>query len=110
MPRSIRIALLTGTGFGFIRDVLLGVSAFAKEGRNWTFEVEAPGANGLASVRRWHPDGVIARIVTKHDSAMLRKLGVPLVCVGNTVGTHLPRVGVDDEAVGTLAANEFIER
>ncbi|MGW8257918.1 MAG: XylR family transcriptional regulator, partial [Thermoguttaceae bacterium] len=81
MGKSLRVALLVESSHAFGRQLLQGIAAYSETDGPWTFHQEerafdAPMPPGL---KRWRPDGVIARISTPLLARQLRRLGTPVV-------------------------------
>jgi LacI family transcriptional regulator len=95
-----------------------GIAEYARQVGNWRLVTSPPTLAGtdehvltLAALRDWPGDGVIAGV---HDPAEARAAGRLTIPVVNLSGglrrCQLPRVMVDQAAVGRLAAEHFLER
>jgi LacI family transcriptional regulator len=106
-----RIAIVIELAVGYREDVLRGLLRFVQAKPDWVYQGCELRNNELLALRKWKPDGIV---VGFHDIAMaspLRKLRVPIVDVYNWL--DLPgaaRVGIDDDAVGRMAAEHFLQR
>ncbi|MDF7824604.1 XylR family transcriptional regulator [Pontiellaceae bacterium B12227] len=62
------------------------------------------------SLTGWHGDGIIGEIYTKSDADNLSCTGVPLVNTSsNETAREFPTVGVDNYAIGQMAAEHLVE-
>lgn len=65
----------------------------------------------LDVLRRWQPAGVIADVSSEEVESRLLQFDVPVVSVSNAVrASRIPRIGIDDEAVGAVVARHFLDR
>ncbi len=111
MSETRRIALIIAMDFGYGRQVLRGVCAYAKQGRPWVFNWALPGSNAGRLLAEWEPAGVIAHLSAPADAAAVEQLNRPAVNVSGVLrDVAVPRVGLEDEAIGRLAAEHFLER
>jgi LacI family transcriptional regulator len=107
----LRIGLVFGYGLGFYRDILHGVKAFAADRPRWVFTPVAPDSRALESPLVKKQDGFIAHIFTDGLAKALAHLRRPVVNVSGVLPElPFPRVVVDHEAVGRLAARHLLER
>jgi LacI family transcriptional regulator len=93
-------------------DILVGACKYAKQSsgililRPDPFDTASVPINGLTAY-----DGVLARIHSKAAERALAALPIPCVSVFHGVPCHLlPRVGVDEVALGRLAARHLLDR
>ena len=109
--RVLRIGLVFGYGLGFYRDILHGVKAFAADRPHWVFTPIAPDRRALESPLVKKQDGFIAHIFTEALANALARLRRPVVNVSGVLpDLPFPRVVVDHEAVGRMAARHLLER
>ena len=61
-------------------------------------------------LKSWRVDGIIVEVNRLEQSRHLRKLGIPMVNIGEDLGPHdeIPRVGQNNPLVGRLAAEHLI--
>ncbi len=65
----------------------------------------------LAGLRGWPGDGILAFINTPADARTVAQLGLPAVNISGALErSPVPRVRVDDRAVGRLAAEHLLDR
>lgn len=103
MSRRVAIYLSLATEHG--RGVLRGVAQFFRQRRDVTvLKFNDPRAYDPAALRRLKLDGVIARVTTRRNEAVLAALGVPVVNVSGQIATPgFPLINTDDLRVGQLA-------
>ncbi|HWB09649.1 MAG TPA: substrate-binding domain-containing protein [Pirellulales bacterium] len=107
----VRVGLIFGYGLGFYRDILHGVKAFAADRPHWVFTPIAPDCRALESPLAKVQDGFIAHIFTDSLAKTLRPLRRPVVNVSGVLPElRFPRVVVDHEAIGHLAARHLLDR
>ncbi|QEH35171.1 Xylose operon regulatory protein [Aquisphaera giovannonii] len=108
---TARIGLVFGYGLGYYRDILRGIRLFAASRPGWLLTPIAPEPVAVQSLRLLEPDGFIAQIFDPELARSLQGLGRPLVNVSGVLPElRVPRVGVDHEAVGRMAAEHLLDR
>jgi LacI family transcriptional regulator len=111
MPHSLRIALVFSYGLAYCRGILRGVRDYARTRQNWTFTPIDPESATPRFLRSLAPAGVIAHIYNDALARVLTRLGRPLVNVcGVLPDLPVPRVGLDDDAIGSAAAGHLLDR
>ena len=113
MSDRLRVALLIESSRGFGRTLLRGITAYGRTHGHWAFfheerELAAPLPGDL---KRWRPDGIIARLATNKLVQQVRALGLPTVdlsCKYDVPG--VPSLTPDNAAIGRLAVEHFLER
>ncbi len=92
--------------------MLRGVTDYASQRGNWTFDANPETFTvSMQTLAGWSGHGVLAPLRTEAQLLAARALGVPVVNLAGTLRrTGLPRVMVDQEAVGRLAAEHLLER
>jgi LacI family transcriptional regulator len=93
-----------------------GVAEYAKKHADWDFTTSPPTlieaqeiALNIHSLKDWEGDGAIAVLTQLVEARTARRLGFPVVCIsGNLRDCPLPRVMVDQYAVGRLAADHLL--
>lgn len=107
----VRIGLVFGYELGFYRDILHGIKTFAAERPHWVFTPLTADRRELESPAARSQDGFIAHIFTPGVGEVLRKRRRPVVNVSGVLPElPFPRVVVDHEAVGQMAARHLLER
>jgi LacI family transcriptional regulator len=112
VPRNIQIAIAFAVSETHQTRILRGIQQFAGECGNWafTFSPEHYGSS-IAALRHWPGHGVLATITTPREVQIARDMGIPVVNLSGALReTGLPRVMVDQEAMGSIAAAHLLER
>lgn len=91
---------------GYDRQIMRGVIAAARQRAGWRVRVINVAADPAAALRLQPPDGTVGRFVGHTLTQTVTELGIPAVAAANT-GINLPRVGLDETAIGRLAADEL---
>lgn len=105
-----RVAIYFPSIFADQMPYLRGICEYARTRSNWTiFFSPEWGGFRLSALRDWPGDGLIAVIRTRSEAASARELGIPVVNIsGFLQKSEFPRVMVDQEAVGRLAAEHLM--
>jgi LacI family transcriptional regulator len=90
-------------------EVNRGVAAYAREA-NWVLNDMAGHTRGIPL--HWRCDGILVSLprAPEPDQARLLKRGVPVVDLRIEHPQPLPRVVLDNEAIGRLGAEHFLSR
>ncbi len=111
MPQTLRIGLVFNYSLSYCRAILRGIKRYAQARPNWIFAPVEPDARGLRLLKSLRPAGIIAHIYTSRLASALAAPRLPLVNVcGVLSNLRIPRVGLDDTAIGHAAANHFLDR
>ena len=94
---------------GFNHDVLIGIRDFAIPQRSWICHFAYPATEHIQTLARWQPDGLLCFLFNTQLTEGLLSLGIPVVDVANWIKTPVPRVCVDDVAVGAMAGTHFLD-
>lgn len=109
MQAHVRIGLALSYSFSFYRGVARGIHEYAETRPGWLFSMIAPDKRSL----RWradHIDGLLAGISAAATNRACSRWRCPVVNVSSVLwGLRFPRVGVDNRAVGELAAAHFLD-
>jgi LacI family transcriptional regulator len=107
-----RIALLVESSLGSGREILRGISQFARQVDNWDLLYAPRGLEDVVPewLESWDGDGVIARIQDGNMLRALKKLEAPVVDVLGVPAHDLPLVRVDDEKISQRVGQYFLER
>ncbi len=113
MHKSPSVALFIETSNAYARGLLEGVLQYVRSHAPWSLylpeqERGAPPPEWLA---KWKGDGIIARIESQTIAKRLRRMKIPVVDV--SAARHsptVPYVETNDDAIGKLAADHFLER
>jgi LacI family transcriptional regulator len=115
MPRKpqqpLKIALVVEREIGYRESLLRGVWRYINQ-RPPGVELHCQGTDltlaAVDHIRAWKPDGIVVGMWDFPPGEKLMELGIPMVDVFDWA-THLklPRVGVDNNAVGRMAADHL---
>ena len=116
VPRMRRVALAFPVTVSWTAILADGIADYARQHGGWDLTTSPPTfseAEELAlttyNLRGWPGNGIIAIISSAAESRIARCLGTPVVCIGGNLGQcGLPRVTVDQYAVGRLAAEHLL--
>ncbi len=105
------IGILLDTREHFFREVRRGLCEFALPRQPWVMRGLARGAANRRKLLAWKPAGVIVGLEDADMARAWSRLPYPVLSIGFRVEeSPLPEVGVDDAAVGRMAADEFAAR
>ncbi len=81
MPAQPHVALLIDTSNSYARGLLRGVMRDVREHRPWTIFVPETGRGDAPPgwLKRWHGDGIIARIENETIAKIVKQSGVPTI-------------------------------
>jgi LacI family transcriptional regulator len=105
--------LLIETSNAYARGLLRGIRAYIREHRSWSIYVgeQRRGEPAPHWLKRWHGDGIIARIENAVIADAVVAARVPAVDV--SAARQVPNllyVETDDAAIARLAADHLLER
>ena len=107
----IRIGLVLDYSLGYCRAVLRGIKSFAEARPNWLLTLVPPEPMALDRLRALRPDGLIAYIFSSALAGRLVRLDRPLINISAIIpDLPVPRVVVDDQMLGTMAAAHLLDR
>lgn len=94
-----------------------GVADYARQHGDWDFTTSPPMlieaqeiSINVHTLREWPGDGAIAILSDAAEAAAARELRIPVVCIsGNLADCGVPRVMVDQYAVGRAAAEHLLD-
>ncbi len=104
------IMVLTPIAVGYFSRVLEGVGAYALQVKPWIFEFETHFDAALPTLQESRHDGMIVDLTLLEWLQPLLDLNVPFVTIAPRKDINLPRVGVDEYAIGRMAAEYFLDR
>lgn len=112
MAKTKKVALMFPVARMHEGQFVRGVIDYVSEHGTWTFHANPEMfAVSLKTLDGWPGHGVIAPLRTKAQLRVAKALEVPVVNMAGTLRhTGLPRVMVDQEAVGRLAAEHLLQR
>ena len=107
-----RVAILIRREVGYGGAMLRGIAQFARSSEPWLVHTPLGGTMSLMKLlAAWRPSGVIAEWWDERTTRRLKELGVPIVDV--SPWPRIPGVcyvGLEQEKIGRLVAEHFIER
>lgn len=95
------------------RNTVRGIALYARQHGPWRFHHEWRNTDTYfpSWLKGWSGDGFIARVENPRLAKALRSFHVPIVDVlGTITGTRIPLVHVDDQRIGELAADTFLDK
>jgi LacI family transcriptional regulator len=99
--------ILGDVGSAYVGEVGLGLRQATAGHPRWSIRLQRQ----LDFTIRLQPDVILAQVVTQASEAALLQLGVPVVNFSGWLArSRVPRVGVDNPAVGRLAAEHLMQR
>jgi LacI family transcriptional regulator len=112
MKKQKRVALLIPVGQADAGQFTRGLMDYVSQHGKWTLDINFEShLLPLKTLIGWPGDGVVASLRTKTQQRAAQKLGVPVVNVaGALFPGGVPRVTVDQELVGRMAAMHLLER
>lgn len=111
MKQHRSIAVVMDHAVSFNREVLTGIGSYVNAMPHWVIVPFLAEARGLASARCRECDGLIGHLFSPALVEAALKLPIPAVTVSGVLSEYpIPRVSPDNEAVGRLAAEHFLER
>src|SRR5437879_9982327 len=107
------VALLIETSNAYARGLLRGIRAYIREHRSWSIYVgeQRRGEAAPLWLKKWHGDGIIARIESAAIAQAVVASGLPAVDV--SAARYVPEllyVETDDAAIARLAAEHLLQR
>ena len=110
MPKNVQVAIAFALSEPHQVRILRGVKAFAEHHGNWAFTFSPEQFGGsIAALKQWPGDGIFATIATRREARLAAGLGIPVVNLSGALReTGLPRVMVDQEAMGRMAAEHLV--
>src|SRR5262249_13573588 len=111
--RRPNVALLIETSNAYARGLLRGIRAYIREHRSWSIYVgeQRRGEPAPLWLKKWHGDGIIARIESPAIARAVVASGLPAVDV--SAARYVPEllyVETDDAVIARLAAEHLLQR
>jgi len=106
-----RVMVIHPVGDPQLMPTLRGICDFANSRASWNLQFcpEMRGT-GLRQLKDWPGHGIIALLCTRADASAAKSLGLPTVNLSGAIkNAGLPRVMVDQEAMGRLAAEHLMQ-
>jgi LacI family transcriptional regulator, galactose operon repressor len=109
MSATRRIALIFPYDLGYCRGILRGIRGFARLRPDWLFTPVDPAGDLPRALRELKPCGIIAHVYSTPLSKALQRARCPVVNVAGVLPrAPFPSVGLDNLAIGTMAAEHFL--
>ncbi len=108
MAANKHIVIMASPTSGHGRDLIRGVSRFAKAIGDWHLLPVKADLDTVHNLKGWRPDGVIG-LASPEIAAVFKKMKTRLINVSG-VAADAPQVCTDSYAIGTLAAEALLER
>ncbi|MFP4354091.1 MAG: substrate-binding domain-containing protein [Phycisphaerae bacterium] len=108
--RNILLLLDTSTFYG--RQIARGVAWYSEGHTPMAFYIHpAMGDEALQGLRNWRVDGIIGRLRQGQLPTAVGTGQLPAVTTtGHNPAENLPRITLDDEAIGRMVAEHFLQR
>jgi LacI family transcriptional regulator len=112
MPKLPHVALLIETSRAYGRGLLRGIIRYQREHRPWSIyfqphDLDAPPPPWL---KKWHGNGILARVEDRRMAQAIRRTGLPAVDMRFSIPRlGLPAVGIDNREVVRLALEHLRE-
>jgi LacI family transcriptional regulator len=112
-PSQKNVVLLIETSNEYARGLLRGIMAYIREHERWSIYLPEQGRGEAPPgwLKRWHGDGIIARIETPQIGRAVAASHLPAVDL--SAGRHVPGipwVETDDEAFSRAAVDHRLQR
>lgn len=112
MSKRRQVALAVRSGVPYLQDLIGAILLYGRRQGDWqiTAGLEYWPALSVKHLRGWKGDGIIAWTNTPAEAQRLAEMGIPAVNVSAGLRhSPVPRVALDDYAVGRLAAEHLLE-
>ncbi|HEY0864926.1 MAG TPA: substrate-binding domain-containing protein [Lacunisphaera sp.] len=112
MTKRYRLAIYLQLHTGFALGLLRGLAQFARRHPNIDLlKFAKPASYQPFELRALKLNGIIAKVSSREDEAVLGQLGIPVVNISGQILTpSLPTLNTDDRRVGELAFGHFFRR
>ena len=110
-PREV--AVILDPTLAYHRRIVRGIMEHVQRGAGWRIFIESRSADMVPDARTWRGDGVIAFFGDRRTEKLVAELRVPAVSIErglDGVSTKIPVVATDNDAIGRLGAEHFLER
>jgi LacI family transcriptional regulator len=111
MEKARKIAVVV-PWHGYGRNILQGVAKFVYSHPYWTLHLVQSDSPVLEKdLRQWNPDGIISGMVDTETGLLKQEYERPWVSIlMQSDDEEIPFVTLDEEAIGRIAANYFLDR
>lgn len=105
-----RLLLYISTGARYTRDMLSGAVEQCSLRREYILRLlQHPSLEHMGRWRKWPPAGILANLHNREMAEAFRAINAPLINVSDWhYEEEVPRFGVDDRAVGRMAADYLL--
>lgn len=113
MALRLRIALLIGASRQYRRDLLRGITDYARVHGPWSFyhEEQIRGSVVPSWLKRWEGDGILARLESQSQVEEVQRKGLPTVdLLGRFAIEGIPSFDNDSQAVARLGSDHLLDR
>ena len=110
MPKSLRVALLIESSRSYGRNLLAGIAAYARIYGPWVFyhEERSLGDPLPDTLKKWRPEGILARIENLSLLRKLRTMKVPMIDLLHEEGVPgIPCIMPDSKAITRIAIDHL---
>ncbi len=105
-----RVILLIETSREYGRGILRGIAKYSHLHGPWAFYSEPGGKKwNLPRLKDWTATGIIAHIDDKATADRISSINLPTIVKGMPV-SNMPYIEADEEAIGRIAAEHFLNR
>jgi LacI family transcriptional regulator len=107
-----RVALAFPVRLAHLHTIVRGIVDYAQEHGPWVFTTSGEAHDlPVRALTRWQGDGIISTLDSEAEAEAARSLRIPVVTfVGVVRNPGIPRVMMDQEAIGRLAAEHLLAR
>ena len=111
MAKIRRVALAFPLSPPHLVRTVQGIGDYARERGNWVISPNPDTYRmSVQALRGWPGDGIITMVETAAEANAARRIGLPVVNLsGRMREVALPRVMVDQQAIGRLAAEHLLD-
>ena len=114
MSKILQVAVMLDMSHSYDRGILQGIGAFVRDHRTWSVVIEEIPHQNIPNLREWPGDGLIVNFDNRRAAEAVRGVKLPIVAVGGGRGCHdersgVPYVATDDDAIGRMAAQHFLD-
>jgi LacI family transcriptional regulator len=108
-PKRIEVFVRSATQHG--QNLIQGIAHYARPLKNWIIGIQEPGITVLKQTLASRPDGIIMQVGDIEEMhRLMEKSGIPHIDLSNTSpDASIARVCVDNEAIGRMAAEYFLQ-
>jgi len=112
-----KVVALIDPSSGYERALLHGIGKYARLHGPWNFYCEPPYYTSvsrkqleIASLREWHPDGIIAHECNRVEDLITLKVPLIVSPCSFLGDPQIPAICTDDRLVGEMAAEHLLRR